>query len=150
MHSSWGMSCYHVLFTVKGQICFYHDGAPPHYTSCVREYLCEFPYLLVTSWWTPCMASNVAGLTPLDWLTSLGSYEDKCTKQRLIQEEHCFFYTSAAAEHICNHPDNTVLATQCLLMHAEKCITSKQATEVILKQAFSTGKWYTKTCHQSC
>jgi len=30
----------------------------------------------------------------------------------------------AAAEHICNHPDNIASATQSLMMRAEKCITT--------------------------
>ena len=30
----------------------------------------------------------------------------------------------AAAEHICNHPDNIASATRSLLMHAENCIAT--------------------------
>ena len=30
----------------------------------------------------------------------------------------------AAAEHICNHPDNVASASQSLLMRAENCITT--------------------------
>jgi len=30
----------------------------------------------------------------------------------------------AAAEHICNHPDNIASATHSLLMHAENCIAT--------------------------
>jgi len=30
----------------------------------------------------------------------------------------------AAAEHICNHPDNVASATQSLLMRAKKCIAT--------------------------
>lgn len=56
-------------------------------------------------------------------------------------------HTSVAAEHIRNHPDNNVSANHCLLMCAEQY---KEETPVILKQVFSTGKWYIKTCHQSC
>ena len=39
------------------QMYFQHDGAPPHYTQHVKEYLNE---PMVRSWWARCMATEVA------------------------------------------------------------------------------------------
>jgi hypothetical protein len=46
-------------------------------------------------------------------------YETK-VKSRAAVHDHIF----AAAEHICNHPDNVASATQPLLMRAENCLAT--------------------------
>ena len=46
-------------------------------------------------------------------------YETKVDSQAAL----CY-HIFAEAEHICNHPDNIVSATQSLLMHAENCIAT--------------------------
>jgi hypothetical protein len=46
-------------------------------------------------------------------------YETKVESRAAL----CFIF--AAAEHVCNHPDNIVSAMQSLLLHAEKCIATK-------------------------
>ena len=62
-------------------------------------------------------------LTPLDYylwrhMKTL-VYETKVESRTALRD--CIF---AAAEHICNHPDNNASATQSLLMCAENCIAT--------------------------
>jgi len=103
---------------------FHHDGAPPHYTRRMREYLNEsFP----TCWlgrggpvaWPP----RSPDLTLLDYylwghMKTL-MYETKVDSRTALR--HRIF---AVAEHIHNHPDNFASATQSLLICAEKCIAT--------------------------
>ena len=105
----------------RSQIYFQHDGAPPHYTRHLRDYLNEFcPNCWLgrggPSAWPP----RSPDLTPLDYylwghMKTL-VYETKVESRPALR--HRIF---AVAEHIRNHPDNTVSATQSLLMHAENC-----------------------------
>ena len=61
---------------IMSQMYFQHDGAPPHSTWCVREYLKRFfPEPLVWSWWTHCTATEVTR-SYTSWLLSLGPHED--------------------------------------------------------------------------
>ena len=98
------------------------DGAPPHYTRYVREYLNEFS---PNRWlgrggpvaWPP----RSPDLTPLDYylwghMKTL-VYETKVDSREALRDR-----IFAAAEHIRNHPDNIASATQSLLMRAENCI----------------------------
>ena len=101
---------------------FQHDGAPPHYTRHVRDYLNESFH---NRWlgrggpvaWPP----RSPDLTPLDYylwghMKTL-VYETK-VESRAALRDHIF----AAAEHIRNHQDNIASATQSLLMCAKNCI----------------------------
>jgi hypothetical protein len=60
-----------IPLVVTSQLYFQHDGAPPHYTRHVREYLDEsFP----NRWWATCMATKVAR-PYTSCLLSLGTHE---------------------------------------------------------------------------
>ena len=102
-------------------MCFQYDGAPPHYTRHVREYLNEsFP----NRWlgrggpipWPP-------DLTPLDYylwghMKAL-VYESKVDSRTELRAR-----IFAAAEHVRNHPDNIASAIQTLLKRAENCLST--------------------------
>ena len=109
---------------VRSQMYFQHDGAPPHYTRHVREYLNEF---FPNRWlgrggpvaWPP----RSPDLTPLDYylwghMKTL-VYETKVDSREALRDR-----IFAAAEHIRNHPGNIASATQSLLMRAENCIAA--------------------------
>ena len=109
---------------IMSQMYVQHDGAPPHYTRHVREYLNKsFP----SRWfghggpiaWPP----RSPDLTPLDYYLwghmKRSVYETKAPS-RAERRRRIF----AAAEHIRNHPDNIATATQSLLMRAENCIAT--------------------------
>jgi len=103
---------------------FQHDGAPPHYTRHVREYLNE-PFS--NRWlgrggplaWPP----RSSDLTPLDYylwghMKTL-VYEIK-VESRAALPDRIF----AAAKHIRNYPVNDASATHSLLMRAENYIAT--------------------------
>jgi len=65
-----------ITLKIRSQMYFQHDGAPPHYTRHVERVLKRiFPLPLVRSWWTRCMATEVAR-SYTSWLLSLGPHED--------------------------------------------------------------------------
>ena len=103
---------------------FQHDGAPPHYTRHVREYLNEsFPNLWLGRGGPVAWAPRSPDLTPLDcylWghMKTL-VYETKVESRAALHDR-----TFAAAEHISNHPDNVASATWSLLMRAENCLAT--------------------------
>jgi len=83
---------------------FQHDGAPPHYTRHVREYLNEsFPnrWLGRGGPW-PRRSPDLTPLYYYLWghMKTL-VYEIKVDSREALR--HCIF---AVAEHIRNHPDN--------------------------------------------
>ena len=109
---------------LRSQMYFQHDGAPAHYSRHVRVYLNES---FSNRWlgrggpvaWPP----RSPDLTPLDYylwghMKTL-VYETKVDSRAALR--HRIF---AVAEHIHNHPDNTVSATQSLLMRAKNCIAT--------------------------
>jgi len=103
---------------------FQHDGAPPHYTRHVREYLNEsFPNRWLGHGGPLAWAQRSPDVTPLDYylwghMKTL-VYETKI-ESRAALHDHSF----AATEHIRNHPDNVASATRSLLMCAENCLAS--------------------------
>ena len=110
---------------IRSQMYFQHDGAPPHYTLHVRDYLNEsFP----NRWlgrggpipWPP----RSPDLTPLDYYLwghmKILVYETKVDSRAALRDR-----IFAAAEHIRNHPNNISSATQSLLMRAENCIAAR-------------------------
>ena len=103
---------------------FQHDGASPHYTQRVREYLNEsFPNLWLGRGGPVAWPPRSPDLTPLDYylwghMKTL-VYETKVNSKAELRPR-----IFAAAEHIRNHPDNITSATQSLLMCAEKCIAT--------------------------
>ena len=100
---------------------FQHVGAPPHYTRHVREYLnVSFPNHWLGRGGPIAWPPKSQNLTPLDYyiwghIKTL-VYDTKVDSQAALRH-HIF----AAAEHIHNHPDNIVSATQSLLMRAKNC-----------------------------
>ena len=109
---------------IRSQMYCQHDGAPPHYSQHVREYLHEsFPNLWIgrggpVAWppWSP----DLTLLYYYLWghMKTL-VYETKVDSRAALC--HRIF---AAAEHIRNHPDNTVSAARSVLMHAGNCIAT--------------------------
>jgi len=100
---------------------FQHDGAPPHYTRHVREYLNEsFPNHWLGHGGPVAWPQRSPDLTPLDYYVwghmKTLVYETKVDSRAALRH-----HISAAAEHIRNHPNNIASATKSLLMHAENC-----------------------------
>jgi len=97
---------------------FQHDGAPPHYTRHVREYLSEsFPNRWIGRGGPVAWPLRSPDLTPLDYylwghMKTL-VFETKVDSRAALR--HRIF---AAAEHI---RDNIASATHSLLMRAENC-----------------------------
>jgi len=109
---------------IRRQMYFQHDGAPPHYTRHVREYLNEsFPNRWLGRGGPVSWPPRSSDLTPLDYYLwghmKTFVYETKVDSRAGLR--HRIF---AAAEHIRNLPDNTASATQSLLMRAENCIAT--------------------------
>ena len=117
---------------VGRQMYFQHDGAPPHYTRHVTEYLNEsFPNRWLGRGGPVAWAPRSPDLTPLDYylwghMKTL-VYETKAESIATLQDR-----IFGAAEHIRNHPDNVASATQCLLMRAETCLASGGHFEQLL------------------
>ena len=111
---------------------FQHDGAPPHYTRHVREYLNEsFPNHWLGRGGPVAWAPWSPDLTPLDYylwdhMKTL-VYETK-VESRAALHGRIF----AVAEHIRNYPDNLASATQSLLMRAENCLATGGHFEQLL------------------
>ena len=102
---------------------FQHDGASPHCTRHVRDYLNES---FTNHWlgrggpvtWPP----RSPDLTPLDhylWGHMKTVYETKVDSRAALRDR-----VFAAAERIRNHPNNIGSATEFLLMCAENCIAT--------------------------
>ena len=109
---------------ITRQMHFQHDGAPPHYTRHVRDYLNEsFPNRWLGRGGPVAWPPRSPDLTPLDYylwgqMKTL-VYETKVDSRAALH--HRIF---TAAEHIRNHPDHIASATQSLLMRAENCIAT--------------------------
>ena len=109
---------------IRSQMYFQHDGAPPHYTRHMREYLNESFH---NCWlgrggpvaWPP----RWPDLTPLDYYF-WGHMKTLVYETKVNSREELRCHIFAVAERICNHPDNIASATQSLLMHAENCIAT--------------------------
>ena len=103
---------------------FQHDGAPPHYTRHVRDYLNEsFPNRWLGRGRPVAWPSRSADLTPLDYylwghMKTL-VYETGVDTGAALRDR-----IFGAAELIHNHPDIIASATQYLLMRAENCIAA--------------------------
>jgi len=98
----------------RSQMYFQHDGAPPHYTRYVREYLNEsYPNHWLGRGGPVARPPRSPDLTPLDYYlwghVKTLVYETKGDSRAALC--HRIF---AAAEHIRNHPDNIAFATQSL------------------------------------
>ena len=108
----------------RSQMYFQHDGAPPHHTRHVREYLNEFfPNRWLDRGGPVAWAPRSPDLTPLDYylwghMKTL-VYETKVYSRAALRDR-----IFAAAEHIRNHPENIASATQSLLMRAENYIAT--------------------------
>ena len=91
---------------------FQHDGAPPHYTIRVREFLNEiFPNRWLGRGGPVVWPPRSPDLTPLDYY--------------LWGHMKTLF---AAAEQIRNHPHNNACATGSLKIRAENCIATGGGT----------------------
>ena len=109
---------------IRSQMYFQHDGALPHYTRHVREYLNEsFPNRCLDRGGPVAWPQRSPDLTPLDYYLwgnmKTSVYETKVDSRAALR--HRIF---AATEHIRNHPDNIASASQSLVMHAENCIAT--------------------------
>ena len=97
---------------------FQHDGAPPHYTWHVTDYLNEsFPNHWLGRGGPLAWPQRSSDLTPLDYylwghMKTL-VYETKVDSRAALRDR-----IFGAEEHIRNHHDNIVSATQFLLMRA--------------------------------
>ena len=109
---------------IRSQMYFQHDGAPPHYTRHVREYLNESsPNRWLGHGGPVARPTKSPDLTPLDYypwghMKTL-VYETKVESRAALRDR-----IFVAAEHIRNNPDNIASATQSLLMRAENCIAT--------------------------
>jgi len=107
---------------IRSQMYFQHDGAPPHYTRYVRDYLDEsFPNHWLGRGGPVAWPPRSPDLMPLDYylwghMKTL-IYETKVDSREALQDR-----IFAAVEHIRNHPGNIASATHSLLMRAENCI----------------------------
>ena len=103
---------------------FQHDGAPPHYTRHVRDYLDEsFPNRWLGRGGPVAWPPRSPDLTPLDYylwghMKTL-VYETKVDSREALRDR-----IFAVAEHIHNHPGNIASATQSLFMRAKNCIAA--------------------------
>ena len=103
---------------------FQHDGASPHYTRHVREYLNEsFPNHWLGRGGPVAWPLRSPDLTPLDYCL-WGHMKTLLYETRVESRAALCDHIFAAAEHIRNHPDNVASATQSLLMRAENCIAT--------------------------
>jgi len=124
---------------IRSQMYFQHDGAPPHYTRHVREYLNEyFPNRWLGRGGPVSWAPRSPDLTPLDYylwdhmktLVYETKVDSRAALRTLVYETKVDSRAAlrnrifAAAEHIRNHPENIASATQSLLMRAENCIAT--------------------------
>ena len=113
-----------ILLVVRSQMYFQHDGAPPHYTRHVRDYLNEsFPNRWLGRGGPVAWPPRSPDLTPLDfylWGHMKTLVYENMVDSRTALRDRIF----AAAEHIRNHPNNIASATQSLLMRAENCIAA--------------------------
>ena len=113
-----------ILLMIWSQMYFQHDGAPPHYTWHMTDYLNEsFPNRWLGRGGPVTWPPRSPYLTPLDFylwghMKAL-VYESK-VDSRAAMRDRIF----AAAELIRNHPNNIGSATQSLLMRAENCIAA--------------------------
>ena len=99
-----------------------HDGAPPHYTRDVREYLNEFfPNRRLGRGGPVAWPPRSPYPTPLDYYlwAHMKTYETKVESKAALRDR-----IFATAEHIRKHPDNVASAIQSLLMRAENCIAT--------------------------
>jgi len=111
---------------------FQNDGAPPHYTRHVSEYLHEsFPNRWLGHGGPVAWPARLPDLTPLDyylWGNMKTLVYETTVESRAALSDRIF----AAAEHLRNHPDNVASATQSLWMRAENCIATGGHFEQLL------------------
>jgi len=109
---------------IRSHMYFQHDGAPPHCTRHVRDYLNEF---FPNRWlgrggpvaWPP----RSPDLTPFDyflWGDMMAFVYETKVDSRAALRDRIF----AAAEHLRNDPNIIGSATQSLLMRAANCIAA--------------------------
>jgi len=109
---------------IRSQMYVQHDGAPPHYTWHVRDYLNEsFPNCWLGCGGPVTWPPRSPDLMPLDYylwghMKKL-VYETKVDSRAALCDR-----IFGAAEHICNHPEIIASATQSLLMRAKNCIAA--------------------------
>ena len=103
---------------IRSQMYFQHDGPPPHYTRHVRDYLNKsFPDRWLGRGGPVAWPPRSPDLTPLDFylcghMKTL-VYESKADSRAALRDR-----IFAAAEHIRNHPNNIVSATQSISLDA--------------------------------
>jgi len=109
---------------IRSQMYFQHDGASPHYTWRVREYLNDyFPNRWLGHGGPVALPPRSPDLTPLDFYL-WGHMKTLVYETKVNSKAELCHHIFAAAEHIRNHPDKVASATQSLLMCVEKCIVA--------------------------
>ena len=104
---------------------FQHDGAPPHYTRHVRDYLNEsFPNCWLGHGGPVAWPPRSPDLTPIDYYVWCHMktlvYESKVDSRTALRDQ-----IFAAPEYIENHPDSVASAIQSLLIGAENCLATR-------------------------
>ena len=117
---------------IRSQTYFQHDGAPPHYTRHMREYVNgSYPNCWLGRGGPVAWPQRSPDLTPLDYY--LWGHMKTLVYETMVDSRaalrHRIF---AVAERIHNHPDNTASATLSLLMQAENCIATGGHFEQLL------------------
>ena len=102
---------------------FPHDGAPPHYTWHVREYLNEsFPNCWLGHGGPVAWPPRSPQLKPLDYYL-WGHMKTLVYTTKVDSRATLCHRIFAEAEHTHNHPDNIASAAQSLLMRVKTNVT---------------------------
>jgi len=103
---------------------FQHDGAPPHYSRIVREYLhASFPNRWLGRGGPVAWPPRSPDLTPLDYYI-WGHMKTLVYETKVDSRAELRARIFAVAEQIRNHPDRIASAIQSLLIRAEKCVAN--------------------------
>ena len=103
---------------------FQHDGAPPHYSPLVREYLhASFPNRWLGRLGPVAWPPRSPDLTPLDYYI-WGHMKTLVYETKVDSRAELCARIFAVAEQIRNHPDRTASAIQSLLIRAENCLAN--------------------------
>jgi len=109
---------------IRSQTYFQHDGAQPHYTRRVREFLNEsFPNRWLGRGGPIPWPTRSPYLTPLDYYL-WGHMKTLVYKTKVDSRAALRCRIFAAADHIRNHPHNISSATESLLIRVENCIAT--------------------------
>ena len=113
-----------IPLVVRSQMYFQHDGAPPHYSRIVREYLhASFPNRWIGRLGPVAWPPRSPDLTPLDYYI-WGHMKTLVYETKVDCRAELRARIFAAAEQIRNHPNRIDSAIQSLLIRAENCLAN--------------------------